>query len=79
MAKIWKIHSFTKRMGGGGPPLKEYFLVAIDDKESALVALRTRRPDLEGSDFTIVGEVDPAAVEWLDINDSQIRCVTSQS
>jgi len=77
MVKIWKINSFTERMGGGGPPLKEYFLVAIADQSAALAALRNRRPDLEASDFTIVGEANPADMEWLDINDDQIRCVTA--
>jgi hypothetical protein len=77
MVKIWKINSFTERMGGGGPPLKEYFLVAMADQTAALAALRKRRPDLEASDFTIVGEAGPNDVEWLDINDDQIRCVTA--
>jgi hypothetical protein len=79
MAKIWKILSYTKRMGGGGPPLKEYFLVAISDKQAALFALRTRRPDLEESDFTVVGEAGPDDVQWLDVKDDQIRCVMSVS
>jgi len=76
MTQVWKINSFTKRMGGGGPPLKEYFLVAIADEAAALFALRTRRPDLEESDFTIVGEAAPDEVEWLDMTADQIRCVT---
>jgi hypothetical protein len=77
MVKIWKINSFTERMGGGGPPLKEYFLVAITDQAAALAALRKRRPDLEASDFTIVGEAGPNDVEWLDVKDDQILCVTA--
>jgi hypothetical protein len=79
MAKTWKILSYTKRMGGGGPPLKEYFLVAIADKQAALFALRTRRPDLEESDFTFVGEAGSDDVQWLDVKDDQIRCVMSVS
>ena len=77
MIKVWKINSFTERMGGGGPPLKEYFLVAIADQTAALAALRKRRPDLEASDFTIVGEARPNDVEWLDVSDDQILCVTA--
>jgi hypothetical protein len=79
MTKIWKINAFTKRMGGGGPPLEEYFLMAITDKQAALAALRRRRPDLEGSDFTVVGEASPDVVEWLDVKDDRIRCVTEAS
>ena len=62
-------------MGGGGPPLKEYFLVAIADRNAALAALRNRRPDVEESEMTIVGEASPDYVEWLDMKDDDIRCV----
>jgi len=79
MAKIWKINAFTKRMGGGGPPLVEYFLVAIADKQAALAALRMRRPDLEESPFTVVGEAAADVIQWLDMKEDQIRCVTEVS
>ena len=75
MGKVWKITCLTKRMGGGGPPLKEYFLVAIADRNAALAALRNRRPDVEKSEMTIVGEASPDYVEWLDMKDDDIRCV----
>jgi hypothetical protein len=39
MAKGWKTVSATKRLGGG-PLMKEYFLVAIADRDGALKALR---------------------------------------
>jgi hypothetical protein len=79
MGKVWKITCFTKRMGGGGPPLKEYFLVAIADRNAALAALRNRRPDVEESEMTIVGEATPDYVEWLDMKDDDIRCVQGVS
>ena len=63
--KVWKVVSSTKRMGGEGPPLEEFFLIAISDKSDALAALRTRRPDLERSAFNVVGEASAAYVEWL--------------
>jgi hypothetical protein len=79
MAKVWKVVSLTERMGGGGPPLKEYFLVAIADREAALKALRYRRPDVEASAMTIVGEATPDYVEWLDVKDGDILCVLAVS
>jgi len=79
MAKVWKIISSTERMGGGGPPLKEYFLVAIADRDAALRALRYRRPDVEASAMTIVGEASPDSVAWLDPNDGDILCVAAVS
>jgi hypothetical protein len=79
MGKIWKIIASTKRMGGDGPPLKEYFLVAIADQDAALAALRYRRPDVEASEIAIVGEASPDSVEWLDLKVGQILCVSAVS
>jgi hypothetical protein len=79
MSKIWKVIALTQRMGGGGPPLKEYFLVAIADQLAALAALRYRRPDIEESSLTIVGEASPDYAEWLDLKDGQILCVQAVS
>ena len=77
MAIVWKIITSTARMGGGGPPLKEYFLVAIADRDAALRALRYRRPDVEASTMTVVGEASPDYVEWLDVKDGDIFCVAA--
>ena len=79
MAKVWKVISSTERMGGGGPPLKEYFLVAIADPDAALKALRYRRPDVEASTMTVVGEATPDYVEWLGVKDGDIFCVVAVS
>jgi hypothetical protein len=46
MASGWKIITATKRLGGG-PPMKEYFLVAIEDRDEAVKALRERRQLLD--------------------------------
>jgi hypothetical protein len=75
MDKIWKIISSTERMGGGGPPLKEYFLVAISDQKDALRALAYKRPDIERSELAMVGEVNSDYVEWLGMKDGDIFCV----
>ena len=75
MNKIWKIISSTERMGGGGPPLKEFFLVAINDQENALRTLKHKRPDIERSELTVVGEVNPNYVEWFGVKDDDIFCL----
>jgi hypothetical protein len=79
MAKVWKIVASTERMGGGGPPLQEYFLVAIADRDAALRALRYRRPDVEASNMTVAGEASPDSVEWLALKDGDIFCVAAVS
>jgi hypothetical protein len=75
MNKIWKITSSTARMGGGGPPLKEYFLVAISDEANALRTLKYKRPDIELSQLTVVGEANSDYVEWLGVKDGDVVCL----
>ncbi|MGA2944614.1 MAG: hypothetical protein ABSE50_21525 [Xanthobacteraceae bacterium] len=75
MGKIWKIISSTARMGGGGPPLKEYFLVAISDQADALRTLRSKRPDIELSQLTVVGEANSDYVDWLGVKDGDVVCL----
>ncbi len=73
--KIWKVISSTERMGGGGPPLREFFLVAISDQANALRTPRYKRPDIERSALSIVGEADSNYVEWLGVKDGDIVCL----
>jgi hypothetical protein len=72
MAKVWKITAYEEHMLGG-PPLKQYFLVAMSD-QYALSALR-KRPTLRDADLTVVGEASPDDVEWLAVKDGEIFCV----
>jgi hypothetical protein len=73
MAKVWKITAHEEQMRGG-PPRKQYFLVAMSDQFAALSALR-KRPTLRDADLTVVGEASPNDVEWLDVKDGEIFCV----
>jgi hypothetical protein len=75
MGKIWKVIASTERMGGGGPPLKEYFVVAINDQANALRTLKYKRPDIERSKLTVVGEADASSVEWFGLQDGDIFCL----
>jgi hypothetical protein len=81
MTKVWKIISSTPRMGGGGPPLKQYFLVATSNQSAALKALRYRRPDVEASQFTVAGETNTDNLEWqwLDLQEGQILVLEAVS
>ena len=74
MAKVWKIKAHEVKHMGGGPPLKEYYLVAMSDQFAAMSALR-KRPTLRDADLTVVGEASPDDVEWLDVKDGEIFCV----
>jgi hypothetical protein len=73
MAKVWKITACEEHMKGG-PPRKQYFLVALPDQFAAMSALR-KRPTLRDADLTVVGEASPEEAEWLDAKDGEIFCV----
>ena len=81
MTKVWKIISSTPRMGGGGPPLKQYFLVATSKLSAALKVLRDRRPDVEASKLTVAGETNTDNLEWqwLDLQEGQILVLEAVS
>jgi hypothetical protein len=81
MTKVWKIISSTPRMGGGGPPLKQYFLVATSNQSAALKALRYRRPDVGASQLTVAGETNTDNLEWqwLDLREGQILVLDAVS
>jgi hypothetical protein len=68
-------------MGGGGPPLKQYFLVATSNQSAALEALRYRRPDVEASQLTVAGETNTDNLEWqwLDLQEGQILVLEAVS
>jgi hypothetical protein len=77
MATGWKIISATERLGGG-PPMKEHFLVAIADRDTAVKALRERKKLLD-ADLTVAGEATADLLEWLDVKPGQILCVLAVS
>jgi hypothetical protein len=69
----WKIIASTERLKGG-PPVKEYYLVAIPDRDMAITELRDREKLFEAT-FTVAGAADSAALDWLDVQDGEIFCV----
>jgi hypothetical protein len=75
MAAAWKIVATTERIGSG-PPLKEYFLVAIADQAKAIEALRIHRNLSQAHQHVrIVGEAETEFLDWLDVKDGEIFCV----
>jgi hypothetical protein len=78
MAKGWKIVTSTERLGGG-PPLKEYFLVAVPDRYLAIATLRKRRTDLLNVPCDVVGEADEKLLDWLDVQANEVFCVLAVS
>jgi hypothetical protein len=76
MPKGWKITSVTTRLGGA--PLKEYFIVALEDRHEAVRVLRERK-NLVDADITVIGEVSAKQLDWLDVRGGEIFSVLAIS
>lgn len=77
MAKGWKVIAATKRKGGG-PLMKEYFLVAIANRDEAVRALRERKKLLD-AELTVDGEATADFLDWLDVRGGEILSVIAAS
>jgi hypothetical protein len=77
MASGWKIIVEIERLGGG-PPLKEYYLVAIPNRTDAIKALRERLKAVN-PDFKVAGEATPDYLDWLDVRPGEVFCVMAVS
>jgi hypothetical protein len=73
MTAGWKIIVYTKRLGGG-PPIQEFFIVAIADQAEALRVLRERKGLLD-AEIQPQGEVTAADLEWLHVKGGEIFSV----
>ncbi len=73
MPKAWRMIAYTQRLGGG-KPLKEFYLVAISDRDAAIEALRIRK-DLLDAQIEVLGEASSEFVDWLEVNNNEIFCV----
>jgi hypothetical protein len=58
--------------------MKEYFLVAIADRDEAVKALRVRRQLLDVQ-ITVAGQATDEYLEWLDVRPGEIFCVMAVS
>ena len=58
--------------------MKEYFLVAIADRDEAVKALRERRQLLDVQ-ITVAGQATDEYLEWLDVRPGEIFCVMAVS
>jgi hypothetical protein len=77
MARVWKMIASTQGLGGSAP-LKQYFLVAIDDRDEAIESLKVRNR-LFDAVITVAGEASPDFAEWLHVQAGDIVCVLAVS
>jgi hypothetical protein len=74
MAKFWKIHATTARMGAG-QPMREFYVVAVGNTPAeALEALRIRKK-LDNAQLEVTGEIAPSTAADFAIKSGDILCV----
>ena len=73
MPKAWKMIAYTQRLGSG-KPLKEFYLVAISDRDAAVEALRIRK-DLVDAQIEVLGQATSDFVDWLEVKNNEIFCI----
>ena len=77
MAKAWKVIVSRERLAGG-PPAKEYYLVAISDRAKVVQELWIRQ-GLTNEKIEVVGEASQELLDWWDVHDGEIFCAQAIS
>ena len=75
---VWKITALIECLDGG-PPIKEYFLVAAPHGYAAIAALRKNFSYLLDTQCDVIGEVAPAFLDWLDFGDNKVYRVMAET
>jgi hypothetical protein len=75
---VWKITALIE-CPYGGPPVKEYYLVAAPDGYAATAALRKKFSYLLDTQCDVIGEAAPAFLDWLDFRDNKVYRVMAET
>lgn len=76
MPSAWKIIAYRRPDKIGEPSIREFFLVALPEKDAAIAVLRMRE-GYDDAELEVIGEAPAESVAWLDIKPGQIFCVWS--
>jgi len=76
MPSAWKIIAYRRPDKIGEPSIREFFLVALPEKDAAIAVLRMRE-GYDDAELEVVGEAPAESVDWLDIKPGQIFCIWS--
>ena len=74
MPAAWKIVAYKRPKAIGEPSAREFYLVALPEKEAAIAVLRMRE-GFNDAELEVIGEASAESVDWLDIKPGQIFCV----
>jgi hypothetical protein len=74
MPSAWKIVVYKRPKEIGEPSVREFYLVALPEKEAAVTVLRMRE-GYNDAEIEVTGEAPAESVDWLDIKPGQIFCL----
>jgi len=76
MASAWKIVAYRRPREIEEPSVREFYLVALPQKDAAIAVLRMRH-GFDDAELEVAGEAQPQELEWLDIKPGQIFRVSA--
>lgn len=74
MPTAWKIIADKRPKLIGGSTTREFYLVALPEKDAAVAVLRMREGYSDAA-LTVVGQAPAEFVDWLDIKPGEVFCV----
>jgi hypothetical protein len=74
MPSAWKIIAYRRPREIGEPSVREFYLVALPEKEAAVAVLRMRE-GYNDAELEVTGEAPAESIDWLDIKPGQIFSV----
>jgi hypothetical protein len=74
MPSVWKIVVHKRPKEIAGPSAREFYLVALPEKEAAVAVLRMRE-GYSDAELEVTGEAPAESIDWLDMKPGQIFCL----
>jgi hypothetical protein len=71
MPSAWKIIAYRRPREIEEPSVREFYFVALPQKEAAIAVLRMRH-GFDDAELEVAGEAPAETLEWLDIKPGQI-------
>jgi hypothetical protein len=76
MPSAWKIIAHRRPREIEEPSIREFYFVALPEREAAIAVLRMRH-GFDDAELEVAGEATADALDWLDIKPGQIFRLSS--
>ncbi len=77
MPTAWKIIAYKRPKVIGDPSTREFYLVALPEKEAAVAVLRMRE-GYSDAELEVFGQAPAESIDWLDISRAKYSVFTRQ-